>query len=375
MSPVERPKPLLLLIFALLAVTLAASCAPRADLVPDPIAQTAALRVSVFVGTTRQPTTDGLWSRTEPGPLTYGLVDVSVPPDRTPGMVTLPRSDPDPRKDFLTASVGQFADQSAFRARAAREISARASRSREVVLTVHGFNNRMADGIFRTAQMIVDFEIEGPTFHFAWPSHGQPLGYAADRDAVLLARNGLEGMLDDLVRAGAHSVVIVAHSMGSQLTMEVLRQMALRDNPTLARVGGVVLMSPDIDPEVFKAQAEDIGTLPDPFVVFVSRRDPALRLSARLTGHDTRLGNLSSIEPVAGQKIIIVDLTEARDAASRHLAAATSPAVISFLRRTEAVRAGMQTDQAGRAGVIPGTVLLAQEATTVLLAPAELLNP
>ncbi len=301
-----------------------------------------------------------------------------MPPERVPGTVTLPSADLDPRKHFLTASVERFTDRSAFRVRTSHELVARANPSREVVLTVHGFNNRMADGIFRTAQMIADFEIDGPTFHYAWPSRGQPLGYAADRDAVLLARRGLEEMLDDLVRAGARSVVIVAHSMGSQLTMEVLRQMALRENPTLARVGGVVLMSPDIDPEVFKAQAEDIGTLPDPFVVFVSQRDPALRLSARLTGHDARLGNLASLaslETLGYQEIIIIDLTEARDAASRHLAAASSPAVISFLRQTEAVRAGLRTDQAGRAGAIPGTVLLAQEAMTVLLAPAQLLNP
>jgi esterase/lipase superfamily enzyme len=68
------------------------------------------------------------------------------------------------------------------------------------MVTVHGFNNTMGDGIFRTAQMIEDFEMRGPTFHVAWPSRGAALGHAADSDAALLAWDGLEGMLDDLRR-------------------------------------------------------------------------------------------------------------------------------------------------------------------------------
>jgi esterase/lipase superfamily enzyme len=358
----------------LLALALTTACAPRADLVPDPIAADASNSVPVYVGTTRQPTTDGLWSDTSPAPLSYGVAYVSVPPDRRPGEVTIPRGNPDARTDFLTQRVARFPDRAAFRTTVAKDIQERMRSGGDVVVTIHGFNTRMADGIFRTAQMVEDYGMQGPTFHYAWPSRGAPLAYVTDRDSVLLARNGLEQMLDDLSRAGASRIVLVAHSMGSQLTMEVLRQMALRESATLDRIGAVVLMSPDIDPSVFASQARDIGTLPQPFVVFTSKRDPALRLSARLTGHGERLGNLTSLDPLQGQEIIVIDLSEARDAASRHLAAATSPTIIEFLRQTEAVRVGIQTDSSGRPGLIPGTVLLAQEATSVLLAPAEILS-
>ena len=47
-------------------------------------------------------------------------------------------------------------------------------------------------------------------FHYAWPSRAAPLAYAADRDATLLARDGLEQMLDDLRVAGAPGIVRVA---------------------------------------------------------------------------------------------------------------------------------------------------------------------
>ncbi|MEY8840216.1 alpha/beta hydrolase, partial [Cribrihabitans sp. XS_ASV171] len=169
---------------------------------------------------------------------------------------------------------------------------------------------------------------------------------------------------------GARNVMLVAHSMGTQLTMEVLRQMALRgDRAMLSRLGGVVLMSPDIDPELFRRQAEEIGQLPQPFVIFSSRRDPALRLSARLTGHDDRLGNITSVEEVAGLDVTVIDLSETSDAASRHLAAATSPTLIGFLSASGSLREALRTEAGGKTGVLPGTVLLAQEATAVVLAP------
>ncbi|RDC68904.1 alpha/beta hydrolase [Rhodovulum sp. 12E13] len=113
----------------------------------------------------------------------------------------------------------------------------------------------------------------------------------------------------------------------------------------------------------------DIGNLPDPFVIFASREDPALRLSARLTGHEDRLGNIRSVDEVAGLDVTVIDLTGADDAASRHLAAATSPTMISFLRQTEAVRRGIADSTSGQSGLVPGTVLIAQDATAILLAP------
>jgi esterase/lipase superfamily enzyme len=350
-------------------VVFVASCGPRADLVPDDFEADVGRNVPIFVGTTRQRSEDGLWSSSQPSGINYAVIDVNVPPDREPGSVKLPRGEPDPRTDFLTSGIETYSDRDAFRAAARRMLGAGRGRE-EVVLTIHGFNNTMGDSVFRTAQMAADYGIDGPVFHYAWPSRGAPLGYAADRDAALLAREGLEQMLDDLHRAGAENIMLVAHSMGSQLTMEVLRQMALRRNTaTLSAIGGVTLFSPDIDPALFSAQAEDIGRLPDPFVIFVSRRDPALRLSARLTGHKNRLGNITAVDEVAGLDVTVIDLSGARDAASRHLAAATSPTIIAFLRRTEAVRRGIESNASGQVGLLPGAVLLAEEASAVMLAP------
>ena len=198
-----------ILLFPLVAFLLG-GCAPRADIAPDLVAVDTGQLVPVYVGTTRARIPGALWSDAEPGRLNYARVDVSVPEEHEPGLIELPGSRPDPKTDFLTRRVVPCGDRAAFRTAVARAIAAAEPAGDEVVVTVHGFNNTMGEGVFRAAQMIRDFEIEGPTFHYAWPSRGAPLAYAADRDAALLARDGLERMLDDIRDAGARGIVIVA---------------------------------------------------------------------------------------------------------------------------------------------------------------------
>jgi esterase/lipase superfamily enzyme len=243
-------------------------------------------------------------------------------------------------------------------------------------VTVHGFNNTMGDGVYRTAQMMRDLSITGVVVHYSWPSIGDPLGYAADRDSVLIARDGLEQLFVELRKAGAQRIVVVAHSMGSQLTMETLRQMAIRGNDdVLSHINGVVLMSPDLDVALFRSQAEAIGKLPQPFIIFVSKRDPVLALSARLTGQPNRLGNTQQIEDVAGLEVTVIDLSDASDAESAHSAALSSPSVLKVLEQaTTSVRRALQTDPTGRTGIFPGSVLVAQEATAVILAPVSVIG-
>lgn len=341
-----------------------------------PVPAGAGTPVPVLVGTTRAPEPAGLWTRDARGALNFAEIEVSVPAAHEPGKVELPRGRvPDPARDFVTRAVRPAADAAAFRAALQARIPRSGPNAGEVIVTVHGFNNTMGDGLYRTVQMVHDLDMESPAVHYAWPSAGRPLGYAADRDSALFARDGLERLLDEVGRAGARRIVVVAHSMGAQLAMETLRQMALRGNRrTLDRIGGVVLMAPDIDVGVFRAQAGAVGRMSQPIVIFTSRRDPALALSARLTGRPSRLGNIDGVEALAGLDVTVIDLTEARDAEERHYAALTSPSVMRFLERTREVRNAMQADRSGRTGIVPGTMLIAQEATAVLLAPIGLVG-
>jgi esterase/lipase superfamily enzyme len=77
--------------------------------------------------------------------------------------------------------------------------------------------------------------------------------------------------------------------------------MALKgDRATLSRINRIVLLSPDIDPAMCRRQAEKVKVLPEHFVIFSLRDDPALRLSSRRIGHTNRLVNLTRVEEAAG---------------------------------------------------------------------------
>jgi esterase/lipase superfamily enzyme len=168
--------------------------------------------------------------------------------------------------------------------------------------------------------------------------------------------------------AGADHVTLVAHSMGALLAMETLRQGAIGGARRL--VDAVVLFSPDIDIELFHAQATRIGPLPQPFVIFTSRRDRALLLSARLTGQRERLGNLQSLDGLAALDVLVLDTSAFNDgSALNHFPLARSAALMSLFSSVGAVDAALGRDQAGRVGLFPGTVLTLQNATAIILSP------
>lgn len=352
---------------ALLLLTLALkACAPRADLRVWPEISSVGTNTTVYLATTRAQIEDGLWSASQRSTLNFAQIDVSVPPQHRPGRVELPSATTaNPNTDFLAVDIEPLAYQAFYRL-----VPNSSEVARELIVTVHGFNNTLADGVFRTAQMVHDLDIQGSVVHYSWPSLGRPLGYAADRDSALFARDGLELLLRDLARAGQRRIVLVAHSMGALLTMETLRRIAASsDRSTLDNIAGVVLMAPDIDIGLFRQQVNTIGQIPQPFVIFTSQRDPALELSARLTGQPNRLGNIPGVEAVEGLDVTVIDLTNAPDVDVRHQAALSSPSVLRFMEQSAELRRSMQADRAGRTGFVPGAVLIAREATTIMLAP------
>jgi esterase/lipase superfamily enzyme len=202
------------------------------------------------------------------------------------------------------------------------------------VIYIHGYNSTFSESVYRFAQIRADFRADGPGLLYSWPSAGDPRGYAYDRDSVLYSRDDFARVLDLMTRDPNHRVVLLAHSMGAQLVMESLRQVALHgDRRILERINAVVLMSPDIDPDVFRSQAEAIGDLPQPFLIFVSRKDRALSLAGLLTGRKPRLGVTFDREAVKGLPVNVVDFTALSDNEGlNHSVPTTSPAAINVLR-------------------------------------------
>lgn len=161
---------------------------------------------------------------------------------------------------------------------------------RDVLLYVHGYNETFPSAARSAGQLSHSLGYAGRTALFTWPSGGGLLDYAYDRESALWSRDGFTQALKALA---ANPIVgrihIVAHSMGSFLTLEGLRE--LRDTPGfIDKIGAVVFASPDVDIDAFEQTMSKLGPLAKRTTVIIDPGDRALAVSARIAGGVARAG-------------------------------------------------------------------------------------
>lgn len=356
-------------IFIVLAFLSACAVREQVDFVEGPPLPGVVLR-PVLVATTRLPDP----SQPVPGwgrafNVAYGRYTVSIPPDREPGEIPRQqeRSVAVPTEHFMLAG-SEVLSESGFQSAVRHELAQLPASEREAVIFVHGFNTAFIEGVYRTAQFGNDLHIPGVVMHYSWPSLGAPLAYAHDRDSALFARDGLIEMLQQVRAAGPRRIILMAHSMGSHLVMEALRQMAITHDPAMQALGGVFLISPDVDVELFRQQVNAIGDLPEPFVIITSQRDRVLTLSARLTGQTSRLGNMPDATPVEGLDVTLIDVSAFSQGAG-HFTVGSSPALIGLLDQMQGVNMALSDEASGSLPLLPATILTLQNTTQVILQP------
>jgi esterase/lipase superfamily enzyme len=106
------------------------------------------------------------------------------------------------------------------------------------------------------------------------------------------SRDALEQILSGLITSPAVGRVhIVAHSVGTMVTMEAIRQIYDRHGGMVAeRIGTVVFASPDIDMDVFSSSVQRIGPFAQNITVITSTNDRALAVSRWIAGGINRVG-------------------------------------------------------------------------------------
>jgi esterase/lipase superfamily enzyme len=321
----------------LIAVLMALSACTDRDRAPVvPQALDVGTPHTVYAGTTRAQDSDGSFGPRRSRTMQLLELTVSIPPTHRPGSLNFGYAQPDPKTQFTLAGQSAFASDREFQSRLRADLSGRPPGEKVVTVFVHGYNATQSESAFRAAQIAYDFGLPGALVIYSWPSLGRAAGYAYDNDSMLFARDGLEHLLRLVNGAGATEVLIVAHSMGGALTMEVLRQADLRQPGwAVGNLDAVVLISPDLDVEVFRSQLLALKTVPQPFIIMVSAADRVLSLSAFLRGNTTRerLGNIGNMDRVGDLPVEVIDTTAfSRGAGSAHFVAATSPAMIAILR-------------------------------------------
>jgi esterase/lipase superfamily enzyme len=303
---------------------LVGACAGRPAqgvLIPTAVSAEGTSRVSILAATTRQrSTTDPgeMFSGGRAADVSYAAVTVSIPPDssRQFGDVQWPTSVPgDPSHDFVTVSA-DYLDKRAFVA--ALTASTKQSGPRNVLVFVHGFNNRFDDAVYRFAQIVHDSKAPGIPVLFTWPSLGEEKlrAYTYDRESANYSRDALEELLDLLSsNPNVKGINIVAHSMGNWVTLEALRSRSIRLGRIGDKIKNVMLVAADVDVDVFRTQIRRMGSQRPRFSLFVSQKDEALAFSQFIWDGVPRVGEIDpSQEPYSSdlehEKITVFDLTQ-----------------------------------------------------------------
>jgi esterase/lipase superfamily enzyme len=186
-----------------------------------------------------------------------------------------------------------------------------ATADREMLLYIHGFKESFESAARGALTLTEGISFQGEPMLFSWPSKAQLLDYGYDRESALYSRDGLEETLIGLLsEGGVARLHIVAHSMGTLLTLETLRQIWARHGDTFAaRLGAIVLASADIDLDLFGASLQRLRSLTPKMTVISSTGDRALEVSRRLAGGVARAG-AASREQLEAMGVRVVDATE-----------------------------------------------------------------
>jgi len=163
-----------------------------------------ASQVDMLVATTRKQADPAeMFSGARGSAPSFANITVSIPPlsARQIGEVQWPCQVPgNPATEFVTlkADVIDRNQALAWFHRTLRTVP-----RRQVLVFIHGFNNRFDDSVFRFAQIVHDSDAPVVPILFTWPSRGSVLAYGYDRESTAYSRNALESLLKAISREPA----------------------------------------------------------------------------------------------------------------------------------------------------------------------------
>jgi esterase/lipase superfamily enzyme len=256
-------------------------CAALSDAAPRYDAAELTANPNLLVATTRKPV-DG--ARAKPW---FGT-------ERSRLVIARARLVPPSESRFSLAAIGldDWRIEAVDTAPRVADLVEQAPGPRDVLLYVHGFNQTFETAALDAARISEGIRFRGDTMVFAWPSKAKLLDYGYDRESAMWSRDSLEQVFAALMASPAIGRIhIVAHSVGTMLTMEALRQIYARQGQAATeRIGAVIFASPDIDMDGFASSVERIGALARRITVITATNDRALAVSGFLAGGMKRVG-------------------------------------------------------------------------------------
>jgi esterase/lipase superfamily enzyme len=356
----------------LLVAAALAGCGTRGEIVlVDTASATAGTSHQVLVATPRAPAAaPAYFSGERDFDLNFARFSVSVPPDRKSGEIRYPKGEPDPQRDFVVTETTTLDGSRGFVTAINAAASRLPARERNGVVFVHGFNNNFAESLYKAVQLDHDLKTPGVGLLFSWPSKAKVLAYESDRESALFARDDLAQTLRLMSKTNLDGFNVVAHSMGTFLTMETLRSMALAgEQATFDRIDAVVLISADIEIDVFRRQAPAVLAMGVPIYLLVADDDKALRFSAAIRGESVRVGSVRTTGELGNIDVSIIDLSDIEsEGDGGHMKVGSSPELIAFIQRIR--ESGITIfDDGQKVGLLDQGAVLLQGTTGVILKP------
>ncbi|MDP1639819.1 MAG: alpha/beta hydrolase [Hyphomicrobium sp.] len=223
--------------------------------------------------------------------------------------VTLYAESEDPKRHFTVKEIKALTKEELL-----AQVKARLGASKlfkdQAIVFVHGYNTSFDNALYRTAQIAYDIDFDGAAFLYSWPSGGAVASYTYDRESAQASEPYLREFLEMVVKqTGAKSVNIIAHSMGNQPLMDVLRDMR-NSAPEGVAIGQVFLAAPDVDADSFSNLAKAIQGLAKNVTLYVASNDRALIVSRNFWG-SYRAGDVPPAGPLILPGIDTIDVTAA----------------------------------------------------------------
>lgn len=197
------------------------------------------------------------------------------------------------------------------------------------LIFVHGFNTTFGFGIKRAAQLSYDLGRPGVPIMFSFGAAGTLFDYVNDIESAETAAPVLQRFLATLTRkegAVTPTIDVIAHSMGSRLTLRALSEGA----PPSVRYA--VLAAPDVDPAAFLRLAAKAAKHTERLTVYTAEYDVAL--SASKGSHGRARAGAGLEYGVAGSLngAEIIDATARASDPYAHSYFAESPVVLEDIR-------------------------------------------
>lgn len=224
--------------------------------------------------------------------------------------VTLYSEAEDPKRHFTIQELKALSKEEVLRLVHERLAVSGAYKDQALVL-VHGYNNGFDEALYRTAQIAYDLKFDGAPFLYSWPSGGGITSYPYDRDSAQQAEQYLSQFLQMVLNeTGAKAVNLIAHSMGNQPLLQVLRDLKHSSPAISSRLNQVILAAPDVDRDTFVFLAGQIKGMSKGITMYASSNDVALGVSRRFAGGVPRAGDVpGDIGPVVVGGIDTIDIS------------------------------------------------------------------